>query len=245
MNCEKCGKLLLEHLDYCPSCKFQEEFGEMTSAKIQKKPPITGNPRSVKNDKLEILVCQCGQKLESNWRFCPKCNTPTETIHTINSNNTINDMKTADDTNTINSETEDDKETPSVVTLHEIIQNTLRRTGIKNPFAVNSDTDVPPSNSNPKIYITIFCVSLCLGFFLPYISLLLDFHFSGPFFLFCFLIALITIITGKIKCPEDKTIKDLFYISLVVLTIYAIYIHTIMSLCGISASSAISSCGSC
>jgi len=211
MKCEKCGKQVPEHLDYCPSCKFQEEFGEIQAAKIQKKSPIVDNHRPVGTDKAKIITCQCGQKLEPRWRFCPKCNTPTAM-------NPTNDSKSTNNSNTTNNTT-----------------NSVRReiTGDREPSSLNNNHEVPsPNSGNATIYLILFSVSLILGSVVLYLSSYIN-NFQSPVTLysFCFLAALIIIITGKINCPNSKIIKVFFVIYLIMVILFIIYFMFRLIMC--------------
>lgn len=75
---------------------------------------------------------------------------------------------------------------------------------IKNSTNETQNTNV--KNGNSAIYVAITIISIV-------VSYLLDFPFG-------YLIALITIITGKIKCPTSKVINVLF---LLIITLFIIY----------------------
>ena len=85
MNCEKCGKIIPENIDYCPSCKAKENLELMKSGKdgwtVNKEPDISTEkiqdaPIQPQETASIVVRCQCGQELEANWKFCPKCNSP-------------------------------------------------------------------------------------------------------------------------------------------------------------------------
>jgi len=276
MNCEKCGKILLEHLDYCPSCKFQEDLGETQSMQIQKNTPIIDNHRPIETNNSKLVTCQCGQKLEPNWRFCPKCNTPT-TINPINdskstnSNNTSNNANTANDSNTINdsdtinnihttnngSVTNDSNTTNNSNTTNDSnttnnsttptgnnATSNMRReiTGDMEPSSPNNNYEAPSSNNgNPKIYLIVFFSSFVLGILTPYLG-----QYIGNFRSLsshCFIIALITIITGKIHCPNSKIIKVIFviYVGIAILLLVCAIFAVVVCLGTVS--SMMRSCG--
>ena len=76
MDCPKCKKQIPENIDYCPSCKAEDEL-----EKIRKPSSTiddTKNEAITKTETKSTLVvkCKCGQCLEADWKFCPHCKTP-------------------------------------------------------------------------------------------------------------------------------------------------------------------------
>ena len=68
----------------------------------------------------------------------------------------------------------------------------------------STKTTAPTKNKSASIYIIIFLVSTFLWFFLDFLRIGFNWIF--------FIVALITIITGKINCPNSREIKLLFWI---------------------------------
>lgn len=83
----------------------------------------------------------------------------------------------------------------------------------------NTNESTPLKKENSTIYITIFLACLALGYFL-----------QGIFYM----VALITIITGKIKCPNSRAIKVLFWLSILAIVIYAVLIVWLIISCGMA-----------
>ena len=102
-----------------------------------------------------------------------------------------------------------------------------KTTPVKSEPTPTQSEPTPVKSEHSKIYIIIFSVSLALFFLIGGIGLL---------------IALVTIITGKINCPQSRAIKILFWLYLAAIAAYAIFIMVIMAICFGSASATINSC---
>lgn len=190
MKCELCGTENLEGSSFCKKCgkNFKEEIKSNDLPKInekisqeKKENPIQNEKKSpiIKEDKVEnvnneelAVYCECGQKLNQNWKFCPKC-----------------------------------KSSFSVIT--------------KNDYNEKQEKD--NKNSGISIYICLFAIGIACGIFLNPIG---------------YLVSLITIITGKIKCPHSAIINVLFYLTIVITILYVIMMVWVMITC----MNAISSC---
>ena len=183
MNCEKCGKQIPEHLDYCPSCKLQEVFGqgqdvEVQDVEVQKEARVTNNRKPVKHDEPTLLRCRCGQRLIPAWTFCPKCDIPINRKEKV-----VKDMD------------------PSYIAREDEIT-----------FAT-------------KLYLIIFSISFSFG------GLTFEIGFFPAFSALWFLIALITIMAGKIHCPDNKIIKVCFWLYLIAIIVIIVHILFIVALC--------------
>jgi len=75
------------------------------------------------------------------------------------------------------------------------------------------------SNSTELIYVIVFLVNIALAFTIRSISGI------------AFIIALITIVTGKIKCPKSKTINALFWVFLIGIVVFMIYMVVMLIMC--------------
>lgn len=96
MICEKCGKPIPNGYHYCPACKLAEDpeylkykesiNNSQNITKVQS-PNVTSlvngknityiKPTTEPIVQNEVFVkCQCGQKLEPGWKFCPQCKIP-------------------------------------------------------------------------------------------------------------------------------------------------------------------------
>lgn len=117
------------------------------------------------------MYCKkCGEKLDENWKYCPKCK------------------------NALGSETIEMNE-------NVIIESKKRE------------------SKESIIYIVIFFIGL-LGLF--------TFESASGIF---FLISLISIVTGFIKCPNNKLIKILFWLFFICIVLYIIFIIVMMLAC--------------
>ena len=87
--------------------------------------------------------------------------------------------------------------------------------------------NTPKSDGNEKIYLIIFLVSIALGAVIEQIMGI------------CYIVALITIVTGFIKCPHNRAIKVLFWLFVAGTIIFLLFIIIIIFFCA----SLISSCG--
>ena len=81
----------------------------------------------------------------------------------------------------------------------------------------NDEQDENIKDNNTSIYISIFLISIICSFFL-----------QSPL---AFFIAMISIITGKIKYPDNKIIKILFYLMILFFIIWTIFIIILISIC--------------
>ena len=142
MICDKCGKPILENMDYCLDCKISENPSYIEYQENQESNQVNGElTTELVNTSTDIVQCQCGQYLNLNWESCPQCNIP-----------------------------------------------------------INVEIS-PSKKNNSKLYIIIFLVSFALGFFLKI-----------KYYDIFYLVALITIITGKINCPKNDVIEALFWV---------------------------------
>ena len=117
------------------------------------------------------MYCKkCGEKLNDNWKYCPKCK------------------------NILNGET----------------------------IEMNEEKIIESKRKESKesiIYIVIFFIGL-LGLFTSESA-------KGIFFL----MSLISIVTGFIKCPNNKFIKVLFWLFLICIILYIIFIIVLVFTC--------------
>lgn len=84
-------------------------------------------------------------------------------------------------------------------------------------------------NANANIIIMIFVFCFLLGTFIADLRIL------------CIVAALITIVTGKMKYPDDKRITVLFIASIAIIILMTLYFLILLVTCY----AALSSCGSC
>ena len=87
MNCKKCGKPISEDIGYCSECRMmessadveiqKEQISEVDNEKIKEEEKselsIDSSVKPVTNAIVMGRSCQCGQKLNSAWKCCPKC----------------------------------------------------------------------------------------------------------------------------------------------------------------------------
>ena len=188
MKCKQCGTENLEGSFVCKKCgkNFSEEYktvnsletqivNENNSKQFEENIQTNNNEMNLENNTNNsfAVYCQCGQKLEQNWKFCPKCKSP--------------------------------------ITIE-----------IKSTTNVEQSKNI--KDGNAIIYVSIFVISIACSYFLQ--------------FSWFFLVAIITIITGKIKCPNNKAIKVLFWLTILFIILYVILIMWIILVC----SNSISSC---
>jgi uncharacterized membrane protein YvbJ len=185
MKCEKCGKPIPEGIDYCPSCslaenssyiKYMEEKNnkEETKEKVGEVYIPDAESDEVKKESPAegasfIVYCECGQKLDPNWKVCPKCGKPVS-------------------------------------------------------LEIQAKDAKPVDSGSATIYIIISIASFAVGWFVT------------PF---GFLVALITIIAGRIACPNNTAVKVLFWVMIVCFVLYVIFLMWMMVLC----TQAAQSCG--
>lgn len=185
MKCEQCGTNNLEGSSFCKKCgkKFKEEFNTTNSLdmNVNEDRKNKDNSRQVEKDNQNsraetnsenntnnsfAVYCQCGQRLEPNWKFCPKCKSP--------------------------------------ITVE-----------IKGEIDTKGDKNI--KDGNAYLYIAIYVISIACGYFLK-------FNWS-------FLIAIITIITGEIKYPDNKAIKILFGLTIIHTVLFILFIGWFLIAC--------------
>ena len=86
MKCENCGEENLEGASFCKKCGNDFKKEEVKLIEIEKIEENETNEESKNKEKEKIetennsdkvaLYCQCGQKIESGWEFCPNCKAP-------------------------------------------------------------------------------------------------------------------------------------------------------------------------
>lgn len=92
---------------------------------------------------------------------------------------------------------------------------------------VEEKQEIPSSDGKDKIYLIVFLVSVACGFLIKQISGI------------AFVVALISIVTGYIKYPENRAIKILFWLSLIGIVVNIIFAIILVFAC----TESISSCG--
>ena len=111
--------------------------------------------------------------------------------------------------------------------------------------------DRPKSNGKEKLYIRGFLSSLVLWFLLGLVSDAANLKDAAPLpavlsvmSTLCFISAIITIVTGFIKCPGSRAIKVLLWVFITILAAYILSMLFLMIMCGGLVRSSIEVCGS-
>ncbi len=188
MKCEKCGNIIEDKYIWCPVCGTKKPKGVIVNNTASS---TQVDNKSQENENISISCGKCGKKIKLGCNFCNNCGNKLigENISSYNE---------------------------SLVVYCECGQKLESGwkfcSNCQRPITVeirNEKKSVNEKQNDANIYLLIYAISVgvyMFGGLIPFVS------YSSSL---CGLVALVTIITGKIKCPNSVIIKVLFWITIV------------------------------